>query len=101
MTANSWYWKKILEVRDLFYKQGALQHLRKGEPYSIAVGYRWLVGEQRKEIIYDLVWNSMNVPKNSFIMWLVMQGRIMTKCRAARFIHMENMDSVFVERKLK
>ena len=86
-TANcSWYWKKILEVRDMFAEKGDLEKFKKGSTYKIQDGYRYLVGIQRRDRRYTQVWNRMNVPKHSFILWLAVQGRLMTKDRAARFM---------------
>ena len=91
-TNNSWYWRKLLEVRDTFCQLGAVEQIRKKDSYLIMDGYRILTGEHRRDRKFAQVWNPMNVPKHSFILWLVLKQRIMTKERASRFIQLDNID---------
>ena len=91
-TNNSWYWRKLLEVRDTFCQLDAVEQIRKKDSYLIMDGYRILTREQRREKKFAQVWNPMNVPKHSFILWLVLKQRIMTKERASRFIQLDNID---------
>lgn len=48
--SSSWYWKKLCAVRDGFASgYGGHSWLAdKSGQYTIASGYRWLLGEQRK-----------------------------------------------------
>ena len=82
---SSWYWRKLLAVRDLFAEQENFEEWKKRQIYKIKEGYCYLMGRQRRDRCYAQVWNKMNVPKHSFILWLAVQGRLMTKVRVARY----------------
>ncbi|XP_074297325.1 uncharacterized protein LOC141628035 [Silene latifolia] len=85
-TNTSWTWRKICQVqeqlRDGF--QGGTWSRNKGR-YTVADGYSWLQNEHSKVTWYPLIWNSSIVPKHSYIGWLTMQGRLMTKDKLGSF----------------
>ncbi|XP_074265621.1 uncharacterized protein LOC141588063 [Silene latifolia] len=83
---SSWTWKKICVVKDKF-KHGYINNQwcdGNGE-YSVAAGYRWLQGPQTKVHWFPVVWNRFNVPKHSFIAWLIIKERLLTKDRLLAF----------------
>lgn len=49
--------------------------------YSVMQGYLKLTGDTPRMEIEDLVYNKISLPKHRFILWLVVQGRLMTKER--------------------
>ncbi|XP_074304573.1 uncharacterized protein LOC141639315 [Silene latifolia] len=53
--------------------------------YSVSSGYKWLCGQQSKVKWYPLIWNQTSIPKHSFIGWLVVQERLMTRERLLKF----------------
>ncbi|XP_074283825.1 uncharacterized protein LOC141608363 [Silene latifolia] len=53
--------------------------------YTIKARYQWLQGSMAKVDWYPLVWNRFNVPKQSFITWLCVRQRLLTKDRLQAF----------------
>ncbi|XP_074278429.1 uncharacterized protein LOC141602019 [Silene latifolia] len=51
----------------------------------MASGYDWLQGAQVRVNLFHLIWNRVNLPKHSFIGWLMIQGRLYTKDMMLRF----------------
>ena len=76
----SWYWKVICKMKDKFR---AAYHnnswLDCSREYSVKQGYTWLRGEQDNVGWQHWVWNSLNIPKHSFIAWLTMLGKLGTR----------------------
>ncbi|XP_074308232.1 uncharacterized protein LOC141643100 [Silene latifolia] len=82
---SSWTWRKICQVKDQL-KTGFVNSSWDNQgQYSVSNGYAWLQGDQQKVTWSPLVWNRMNVPKHSFIVWLAVQRRLMTKDRLLKF----------------
>ncbi|XP_074305951.1 uncharacterized protein LOC141641179 [Silene latifolia] len=84
--SSSWTWRKICQVKDQFkpaYCTGKWS-TNTGR-YNVSVGYSWLQGDQTKVSWYPVIWNMLNLPKHSFIGWLAIQCRLMTKDRLIRF----------------
>ncbi|XP_074305583.1 uncharacterized protein LOC141640802 [Silene latifolia] len=52
--------------------------------YTVKEGYNWLRGSNSEVSWWRVCWNSMNVPKASFIYWATVLGRLLTKDRLAR-----------------
>ncbi|XP_057248155.1 uncharacterized protein LOC130590159 [Beta vulgaris subsp. vulgaris] len=78
----SWGWKAICRVKNKFrnaYTGNRWQNGDKG--YTIKAGYDWLQGQQLRVPWHYWVWNSLNIPKHSFIAWLAMLERLKTKER--------------------
>ncbi|XP_074266970.1 uncharacterized protein LOC141590265 [Silene latifolia] len=49
------------------------------EDYSISAGYDWLTRQNAMKVPWaKSVWNRFNIPKHSFILWLIYQGRLLT-----------------------
>ena len=49
--------------------------------YTTSSGYKWLRGEGQEVDWAGWVWNNLNIPKHSFLCWLVMWRRVQTKDR--------------------
>ncbi|XP_074278168.1 uncharacterized protein LOC141601764 [Silene latifolia] len=79
----SWSWKKIVHVKDKF-KQGYVGNLwlNSDKPYTAAAGYNWIRNKTGKVPWRFVCWNSLNVPKTSFIFWAAQQNRLLTLDRA-------------------
>ncbi|XP_074305324.1 uncharacterized protein LOC141640419 [Silene latifolia] len=83
---TSWTWRQICKVKEKLkpgYEAGIWAP--DGNAYRPDAGYRWLVGEHAKVEWYPVIWNRMNWPKHSFIAWLLVLGRLLTKDRLVRF----------------
>ncbi|XP_074289312.1 uncharacterized protein LOC141614466 [Silene latifolia] len=52
--------------------------------YTVKEGYNWLRGPNPEVSWWRVCWNSMNVPKASFIYWAAVLGRLLTKDSLAR-----------------
>ena len=52
--------------------------------YTIQSGYRWLSGNGNQWPWWRDIWNTMNVPKHSFICCLTMHMRLLTRDRLAK-----------------
>ncbi|XP_074290831.1 uncharacterized protein LOC141617536 [Silene latifolia] len=77
---SSWAWRKICEVKETL-KNGYINGKWRGSDhsYTIADGYKWLMQESDQKVPwYNLVWNRYNVPKCSFIIWLIQHQRLLT-----------------------
>ncbi|CAI9105579.1 OLC1v1004527C1 [Oldenlandia corymbosa var. corymbosa] len=80
---SSWSWKQIVKLRDKAKERfnGGNWKLSKNGIYSISSGYKWLQREGEKFSAAPVIWSRLNIPKHSFIAWLVWKGRVWTKDR--------------------
>ncbi|XP_074314052.1 uncharacterized protein LOC141649256 [Silene latifolia] len=60
------------------------QWLGTSAAYSIKASYDWIRDPGNTVDWWKLCWNSLNVPKSSFIYWAVMLGRLLTRDRLAK-----------------
>ncbi|XP_074267267.1 uncharacterized protein LOC141590591 [Silene latifolia] len=82
---GSWSWKKITHIMNIF-KQAYVGHKWMGKDiqYNVVDGYDWLREAQAKVPWRFLCWNSLNIPKCSFICWEFMHERLPTRDRLFR-----------------
>ncbi|XP_074283206.1 uncharacterized protein LOC141607754 [Silene latifolia] len=77
---STWTWKSICKVKERI-KDGFIDNVwaphQKG--YTIGNGYDWLLGNHTKQQWTAIVWNNWNIPKASFISWLIMHEGINIK----------------------
>ncbi|XP_074305781.1 uncharacterized protein LOC141641002 [Silene latifolia] len=82
---SSWSWRMICKTKEIlkdgFYAGEWTEH----HGYSVAHGYHWLQGPKDKVSWCPLIWNKLNLPKHSFIGWLAVQHRLLTKDRLMQF----------------
>ncbi|XP_074288554.1 uncharacterized protein LOC141613708 [Silene latifolia] len=86
-SSNSrWTWRKICQIRDVM-KPGYLngKWIDNNGNYSVSSGYKWLCGQQSKVTWCPVIWTQTSIPKHSFIGWLVVQERLMTRERLLNF----------------
>lgn len=81
----SWYWRQLCKVRDVFREGYDLNRWKLRTHYTASSGYAWLKGGSPKVDWHGWVWNRLNVPRTSFIAWLVMWKRIQTRDRLKKF----------------
>ncbi|XP_074293150.1 uncharacterized protein LOC141620088 [Silene latifolia] len=82
---GNWSWKKIAHLMSIFrpaYSDDC--GMGKQLDYTVNEGYNWLRGSNPEVSWWRVFWNSMNVPKTSFIYWAVVLGRLLTKDRLVR-----------------
>lgn len=82
-TNTSWHWRKLLKVRDRLLpaiNNGEWMPSRDGK-YTPNSGYMWFLGELPTFPLAKVVWNRFNIPKNGFIMWLAVLGKLLTRDR--------------------
>ncbi|XP_074288227.1 uncharacterized protein LOC141613394 [Silene latifolia] len=80
----SWSWKKIAHLMCIFKPAyNADSWLGKAADYSVTEGYNWLRSPGTPVSWFKLCWNSMNIPRASFIFWIYKLGRLLTKDRLA------------------
>ncbi|XP_074305233.1 uncharacterized protein LOC141640282 [Silene latifolia] len=81
----SWSLKKIAHIM-LLFRSAYIddQWLGTSDAYTIKAGYDWIRTPGNTVNWWKLCWNSLNVPKSSFIYWAVMLGRLLTRDRLAK-----------------
>lgn len=82
-----WYWRAICDVRNKLasgYNGNIWTSSPKGF-YSVGSGYKWMCGSMQNVPWKWWVWNRMNVPKHSFICWLIALGRLRTKAHLVQY----------------
>lgn len=97
-TNASWYWRHLCRVKNLCrtgYNQD--KWIFKDKGYSAASGYDWLRKDQPDVQWANWVWNRLNVPKYSFICWLVMWKRLQTKDRLQKYGIMVQTDCLLCD----
>ncbi|KAK9675972.1 hypothetical protein RND81_11G045100 [Saponaria officinalis] len=79
---TSWAWRKICwvknQLRQFLFGQGS------NVEYSINTGYSWLVDEGARVRWFPWVGSSLLIPRHAFMLWLVVQGRLLTQDRLMR-----------------
>lgn len=83
---SSRYWRKLNGLKkDMkeWYFQGVYVLTINGK-YSTGAGYISLLGAQNKIRTVELIRNKISQPRHRFIIWLVVQGRLLTKDRLQR-----------------
>lgn len=76
-----------------WYSQGRYI-LTKDGTYSTNERYLSIVGQRPKMETTKLVWISMALPKHRFVVWLAMQGRLLTQERLIR-LHIQGDDTSY------
>ncbi|RAL53724.1 hypothetical protein DM860_015452 [Cuscuta australis] len=75
-----YYWKKIIQNRKWF------DQMPRDREYTTEEGYRWLMGQRRKEDWISFAWNKLSCSKHQFFAWLICRGRVNTKTRLGKYI---------------
>jgi len=78
---TSWYWKKLLKVKERF------RTYPKSE-YIVKQGYRWLTQTYSNKKWTKLVWNRVSIPRHSLTAWLFMHQKLPVLHRIGRFTHL-------------
>ena len=81
--ASSWNWRRLMACKD---EVDGNFRMNFQQEYSIAEGYRKLLGDFQRIRWTTQVWSRWNIPKHAFIAWLAVQNRMNTKDRIGRYI---------------
>ncbi|XP_074289356.1 uncharacterized protein LOC141614510 [Silene latifolia] len=81
---SSWTWRQICKVRELLCSGFSLNGWMNAA-YSTHDVYLWLIREHATVPWVPLVWNRLCLPKVSFICWLYVLHRLLTKDRLLRY----------------
>ncbi|KAJ8422603.1 hypothetical protein Cgig2_022665 [Carnegiea gigantea] len=85
----SWYKRKICFIKELF-KEGSTSppHWNwLGKPeYTVSIGYKWLMGDQRKVTWARIPWTRTVILRHGFIVWVLLQHRLPTKAKLSKYI---------------
>lgn len=84
---SSWTWRKLVAIAK--EAKDGVQRQIVGH-YSIAQGYKLFCDAQEKVRWDKQVWNMLNLPKHSFIMWLAVKDRLSTRERILKFQNIES-----------
>ncbi|XP_030478174.2 uncharacterized protein LOC115695235 [Cannabis sativa] len=76
----SWYWKKLVAIKEQLKLKCDTTEFQQRH-YTIAAGYVLFSPPGTKQKWCNEVWNRLNIPKHSVILWLAMLNRLKTKER--------------------
>lgn len=78
----SWYWRKIIKVRDKLQPLFLSPNISN---YTVTMGYKWLLGEQHIYKWPNAIWARAILPRHSFVAWVFMNQKLPVLVRLARF----------------
>ncbi|XP_020253958.1 uncharacterized protein LOC109831024 [Asparagus officinalis] len=95
---DSWMWKQMLKVRDkMISKFGNISNVLNiitrccsGGKFQISSIYNEIIQQNAPVVWFRTVWDGWMYPKHSFILWLAIQSRLLTK---ARLCHLGILDT--------
>lgn len=82
-SSSNLHWRTIIKERNYFaraYHNGVWTHSA-SNAYTILEGYAWLTSVNRPFLLASAIWNRVIMPKHNFILWLVVQNRLLMKDR--------------------
>ena len=79
----SWYWQKLLKVRDKFrtYPKAV---------YKVEEGYAWLLQADSKPPWAKMIWTRISLPRHSLTAWMFMHQKLPVLQRLGRYTHLQN-----------
>ena len=81
----SWYWKKLLKVRDIF------QNYPKVE-YKVKEGYDWLCKSNANHAWTKIIWSRLSIPRHSIIAWMLMHQKLPVLGRLGKYNALPSME---------
>lgn len=89
--ADSWAWRSLIALRDELFHTHAnqnevIQHIEscaRGGSFRISICYDWIRGEIERFSWTKCIWDSLCLPRHSFIAWLAAHRRLLTESRKA------------------
>uniref|UniRef100_A0A803PIA7 Reverse transcriptase zinc-binding domain-containing protein n=1 Tax=Cannabis sativa TaxID=3483 RepID=A0A803PIA7_CANSA len=96
-TTSSWYWRKMVEIKNKV-KQVQQPGQFTAANYQISIGYSWFALDFGRVVWSNEVWNRLNSPKHSFLIWLAVQNRLKTRERLHKFSIIDSPDCLFCSR---
>lgn len=83
---STWHGRKLLQIRDLLLpavENGGWRYANDGR-YTPKSGYVWFLGGLQDFPLASSIWHKFVTPKNGFLMWLAVQGKLLTRERLER-----------------
>ncbi|XP_062102336.1 uncharacterized protein LOC133812574 [Humulus lupulus] len=80
----SWYWKRLVAVKDAFKAKVDLSYFA-ALRYSIKAGHDLLFEQPLAVSWSKIVWDRLSIPKHRFVIWLVMLQRLRTRDQLHKF----------------
>ncbi|KAF4382267.1 hypothetical protein G4B88_011597 [Cannabis sativa] len=74
----SWYWRKILRLRDSFTREAIMKAGTNGN-FSIRQAYDYLISKETSFDSKKAVWCKLSTPKHRFIMWQMVHSNLLTR----------------------
>ncbi|XP_020254176.1 uncharacterized protein LOC109831254 [Asparagus officinalis] len=86
-TGDSWLWKQLLKLRDkavslcggIINLKQCLNSSYRNSKIQLSLLYANLPPSSNKVTWYETVWERLNPPRQSFILWLAIQNKLLTK----------------------
>lgn len=98
-TSASWGWRVIRKPKENFkmaYRNN--NWVDDMTLYNVQLGYCWLAGELTIVRWHHWIWNSLNVPKHSFIAWLTAMEKLKTIEKLMNAGICENQDCMLFDK---
>ncbi|KAM6547870.1 hypothetical protein CsatB_019546 [Cannabis sativa] len=81
---SSWYWKKMVALKDHIRDKVDFDSFHK-QKYHVAAGYKMFSLPITRLHWSKEAWSRLNIPKHSVIVWLAMLNRLKTQDRLLKF----------------
>ena len=86
----SWYWRKLIILRDLFKREGQPGGLWDGwMKYKTSTGYKWLIGDIDTPWWRRVIWVTTITPCHATTFWVFIQHRLPVKQWLSKYMIME------------
>ena len=82
---SSWYWKKLIKVKDKFRDYP-------NNTYKVKNGYLWLLNTHNYPPKHKIPWTRLSLPRHSFTAWLLLHQKLPVLQRIGRFLPQINME---------
>ncbi|XP_062080565.1 uncharacterized protein LOC133785332 [Humulus lupulus] len=73
----SWYWRKLIKLRDAFSHDTLLASVTKGK-LNTSILYNQMIHKEKASFA-KVVWCKMSTPKHRFIIWQAVLGHLLTR----------------------
>jgi len=83
---SSWYWKKIVHIKDTFKRGRDPQGGWHKGSYTVSQGYMWLLGITEIKSWSKALWSRSIIPRRTFTSWAFYHQRLPVKSRLAKFM---------------
>ncbi|XP_020263459.1 uncharacterized protein LOC109839447 [Asparagus officinalis] len=90
--SDSWLWRRLLKIRDMAVSKfgsannliNTINNCHSGGKFLISSVYKALISFSPPVPWFNTVWERLNYPKHSFVLWLASQSRLLTQDRLCK-----------------